>query len=114
VVRILVHTSESLRVDHYDVHILIGRARDGFLPQPQALCAGVDGRTHLKPAFLLLQQHAIHEETFACTVLPHDGDDSEFTLFGEGQEELLCFFGEGEAHSLLVGYEGDGEGLSYF
>lgn len=79
-VGVFVHASEALGVDHYDVHVLIGRAGDGLLPQPQSLRAGVDRRAHLKPALLLLQQHSVHEEAFASAVLPHDRNDSQLAL----------------------------------
>jgi hypothetical protein len=64
----------------------------------------------LEAAFLLVEEDAVDEETFACAVLANDGDDAEGSVFGEGEEKFLCLFGEGETDTLLVGDEGDGEG----
>lgn len=45
-------------------------------PQPESLCARVDGRTYLEGA-LTVQQHSIDEQTLSCAILAYDGDDTD-------------------------------------
>lgn len=69
---ILVHASEALCVDHNYVHVFVGSAGDGLLPEPQSLGARINGRAYLEASFLLVQQHPIHKERFACSILTND------------------------------------------
>jgi hypothetical protein len=110
VVGVLVHASEAFRVDDDEVGVLFVWTGDGLLPEPETLCAGVDSRTDLEAAFLLVEQHTVHEETFACAVLADDGDNTQRSVFGQCEEELLGLSGKREANALLVGDEGDCEG----
>lgn len=113
-VGVFVHAAEAFSIDDDEIGVLLVGTGDGFLPEPEAFGAGVDGGAYLEAAFLLVQQHAVHEEALACAVLAHDRDDAKGAIFGQGQQEVLGLFGESEADALLVSDEGDCEsGLAF-
>ena len=90
-VRIFVHSSESLRIYHYYIHFFIGWALNGFFPKPESLGAGVNGGSYLESRFFLVEEYSVNEEALASSIFSNDRNNSEFAIFGEGGKKLFCF-----------------------
>jgi hypothetical protein len=82
---ILVHASKAFGIDHNYIHILVGGALQSLLPEPQSFSAGIDSGSYLKSPLLLIQKHPIDKKALPSSIFSYDGNDSEISLFGQGE-----------------------------
>ena len=99
-VRILIQRSQPLSVNYKHIYWLpVGSSPgNGLLPNPESLCARVDGGAYPE-AVGSVEDHPVEEVAFSCSVHASDGHNSEGAF--EGLEEFQGFFLNFELWTML-------------